>query len=178
MVYLGFPEHLPAYKNKAIDASITNEPTMTAAIDQGVAVRVVGNDVTYPDQQTTTVFYSDNFIRNRRDVAERFMRAYVRGIRAYTDALKDGRLAGPNADEIIGILTKYTTLKDPALYRRIVPTAVDPNGTVNVASLTKDLAFFRELGLIESKDITVERVMDGSFVEAAIAKLGTYQAGR
>jgi NitT/TauT family transport system substrate-binding protein len=179
VVYLGFPEHLPAYKNKAIDASITNEPTMTAAIDQGVAVRVVGNDVTYPDQQTTTVFYSDNFIRNRHDVAERFMRAYVRGIRAYTDALKDGKLAGPNADEIIGILTKYTTLKDPALYRRIIPAAVDPNGAVNVASLTKDLNFFRELGLIESKDITVERVIDGSFVQKAIAKLGTYQtAGR
>ena len=176
VVYLGFPEHLPAYKNKAIDASITNEPTMTAAIDQGVAVRVVGNDVTYPGQQTTAVFYSDNLIHKRHDVAERFMRAYVRGIRAYTDALKDGRLAGANADEIIGILTKYTNLKDPALYRRIVPMAVDPNGVVNVDSLNKDLAFFRELGLIENKDITVERVMDGSFVQGAIAKLGKYAA--
>jgi len=26
VVYLGFPEHLPAYKNKGIDASITHEP--------------------------------------------------------------------------------------------------------------------------------------------------------
>src|SRR5438105_3290907 len=51
-VYLGFPEHLAAYRNKAIDASITNEPTMTRAIEEGVAVRVAGNDVTYPEQQT------------------------------------------------------------------------------------------------------------------------------
>ncbi len=176
VVYLGFPEHLAAYRNKAIDASISNEPTLTAAIEQGVAVRVVGNDVTYPDQQTTTVFYSDNFIHNRRALAEGFMRAYLRGIRTYTDALKDGHLAGANSDEIITILTKYTTIKDPVLYRRIIPMAVDPNGTVNVASLSKDLAFFRELGLIENKDITVERVMDGSFVLAAVAKLGAYKA--
>ena len=37
VVYLGFPEHLPAYRNKAIDASITNEPTMTRAIEEGAA---------------------------------------------------------------------------------------------------------------------------------------------
>src|SRR5262249_7046286 len=35
VVYLGFPEHLAAYRNKAIDASITNEPTMTRAIEEG-----------------------------------------------------------------------------------------------------------------------------------------------
>src|SRR5499427_1616168 len=48
VVYIGFPEHLPSYKNKAIDASITNEPTMTRAIEDGVAARAAGNDVTYP----------------------------------------------------------------------------------------------------------------------------------
>src|SRR6516225_5051458 len=35
VVYIGFPEHLPSYKNKGIDASITNEPTMTRAIEGG-----------------------------------------------------------------------------------------------------------------------------------------------
>jgi NitT/TauT family transport system substrate-binding protein len=49
VVYIGFPEHLPTYKNKGIDASITNEPTMTRAIEDGVAVRVAGNDVTSAD---------------------------------------------------------------------------------------------------------------------------------
>src|SRR5215470_17426578 len=62
VVYIGFPEHLAAYKNKAIDASITNEPTMTRAIDDAVAVRVAGNDVIYPDQQTAVMFFSDDFI--------------------------------------------------------------------------------------------------------------------
>src|SRR5262249_35673331 len=174
-VYLGFPEHLPAYKNKGIDASITNEPTMTRAIEDGVAVRVAGNDVTYPGQQTAVTFYSDHFIRRKRDAAERFMRAYLRGVRMYNDALKDGRLDRPRADEVIQILVKYTTIKDAGMFRRMVPSYCNPDGEVNVASLKKDLDFFRELGLIEKKDIGVETVVDGSFAAAAVAKLGPYR---
>ncbi len=176
VVYLGFPEHLPAFLNKGIDAAISNEPTMTLEIEQGAAVRIIGNDVSYPDQQTAVVFYSESFIKNRHDVAERFMRAYIRGIRLYDDALKDGRLAGPAANQIIPILTKYTSIKDEALFRRIIPSAVNPNGEVNLAGLKHDLAFFRELGLIESKDVSVDGVVDGSFVKAAVSQLGPYKA--
>ena len=175
IVYIGFPEHLPTYRNKGIDASITNEPTMTRAIEEGVAVRIAGNDVTYPDQQTAVTFFSDHFIRNRRDRAERFMRAYIRGVRIYNDALLDGRLAGPAASEVISIMTKYTAIKDEGMFRRIVPSWVNPNGEVNAASLRKDLDFFRELGLIEKKDISVDAVLDSSFAKAAVARLGPYR---
>jgi NitT/TauT family transport system substrate-binding protein len=176
VVYIGFPEHLPAYKNKGIDASITNEPTMTRAIEDGVAVRAAGNDVTYPGQQTAVTFFSDQFITRRRELAERFMRAYIRGVRVYDDALKDGRLAGPKANEVIAILTRYTPIKDAGMFRRMVPSWVDPNGEVNVAGLKKDLEFFRELGLIEKKGISVDAVVDGSFAKAAVAKLGPYRS--
>ena len=176
VVYIGFPEHLPTYKNKGIDASITNEPTMTRAIEDGVAVRVAGNDITYPDQQTAVTFYADNFIRTRRDVAERFMRAYLRGVRMYNGALRDGRLAGPKANEVIPILVKYTTIKDESMFRRMVPSYCNPDGEVNVTSLKKDLEFFRELGLIEKKDASVDGVVDSSFAKAAVAKLGPYRA--
>jgi NitT/TauT family transport system substrate-binding protein len=176
VVYLGFPEHLPAFLNKGIDAAISNEPTMTLEIEQGAAKRIIGNDVTYPDQQTAVVFYSERFIKSRHEVAERFMRAYIRGIRLYNDALKDGRLAGPTANQIIPILTKYTSIKDEALFRRIIPSAVNPNGEVNLVGLKHDLAFFRELGLIESKDVSADGVVDGSFVKAAVSQLGSYKA--
>ncbi|TMJ33327.1 MAG: ABC transporter substrate-binding protein [Alphaproteobacteria bacterium] len=174
VVYIGFPEHLPAYKNKGIDASITNEPTMTRAIEDGAAVRVAGNDITYPGQQTAVMFFSDQFI-GKRAVAERFMRAYIRGVRFYNDALNDGRIAGPNADAVIAILTRYTPIKDAGMFRRMVPSWVNPDGEVNVASLKKDLAFFRELGLIEKKEIGVDAVVDSSFAKAAVAALGPYR---
>jgi NitT/TauT family transport system substrate-binding protein len=175
VVYIGFPEHLPSYKNKGIDASITNEPTMTRAIDEGVAVRVAGNDETYPGQQTAVTFFSDHLIKNRRDVAERFMRAYLRGVRVYNDALKDGHLSGAKANEVIPILVKYTTIKDEGVFRRMIPSYCNPDGEVNIASLKKDLDFFRELGLIEKKDVSAESVVDASFARAAVASLGRYQ---
>jgi NitT/TauT family transport system substrate-binding protein len=178
VVYIGFPEHLPTYKNKGIDASITNEPTMTRAIEDGVAVRIAGNDVTYPDQQTAATVFSDHFIKGKRATAEGFMRAYLRGVRMYNDALKDGRLAGPKANEVIPILAKYTTIKDESMFRRMIPNYCNPDGEVNVASLKKDLDFFRELGLIEKKDASVEGVVDPSFAKAAVAKLGPYQPAR
>jgi NitT/TauT family transport system substrate-binding protein len=175
VVYLGFPEHLAAYSNRAIDASITNEPTMTALIEGGLAARIVGNDVTYPDQQTAVVFYAENFINNRRDVAQRFMRAYLRGVRAYNDALSDGRLDGPNAGEVIAILTKYTTLRDAAAYRSIVPSAVNPDGRVNRVGLEEDLRFFREQGLIQPGEVSVNEVVDTSFADAVARELGPYR---
>jgi NitT/TauT family transport system substrate-binding protein len=148
---------------------------MTRAIEDGVAVRVAGNDVTYPNQQTAATTYADHFIKGRRAAAERFMRAYLRGVRLYNDALKDGHLAGPKANEVIPILVKYTSIKDESMFRRMIPSYCNPDGEVNMASMRKDLEFFRELGLIEKKDATVEAVVDATFARAAVAKLGPYQ---
>ena len=63
----------------------------------GHAIRFAGNDEFYPDQQTAVLLYGDPFIKNRRPVALKFMRAYIRAVRFYNDALADGRLAGPTA---------------------------------------------------------------------------------
>ena len=46
-------------------------------------------------------------------MAQKFINAYIRAVRDYNDAFKGGRLAGPNAEEIIAILTEYTEIKDP-----------------------------------------------------------------
>jgi NitT/TauT family transport system substrate-binding protein len=64
------------------------------------------------------------------------------------------------------------------MFRRMIPSYCNPDGEVNVASLKKDLDFFRELGLIEKKDVSVEGVVDSSFAKAAVAKLGPYQAAK
>jgi NitT/TauT family transport system substrate-binding protein len=102
------------------------------------------------------------------------MIAYIKAARDYNDALKGGKMAGPAATDIIGILTKYTAIKDPAVYRAITPNGNDPNGRLNVESLRKDLATFKEAGFVKG-DITVERVVDDSFAIAAAKTLGPYR---
>jgi NitT/TauT family transport system substrate-binding protein len=176
VAYLGFPEHLVAYRNKAIDASITAEPSATRAIREGLAVHG-SKEVVYPDQQTAVVLYSGDFISQRRPLAEKFMRAYIRAIRLYNDALLNGRIAGPNAAEIISILTEYTPIKDPAVYRDMTPFAINPDGQVNLASLRKDLEFFQERNYL-TKAPSVEAVVDDSFIHAAVRDLGPYRPAR
>src|SRR5262249_57718577 len=124
VVYMGFPEMLAAFKNKGIDAGVTNEPTVTRSIEQGFAVRASPHTI-YPGQQTAVALYADEFIK-RRDVAQKFMNAYLRALRDYNDALKGGRLAGPGGDGIIAILNHYPRIKDPKGFPDITPFPPTP----------------------------------------------------
>ena len=63
------------------------------------------------------MMFSPGFAKT--DAAKRFMVAYLKGVRDYNDALKEGHLAGPNADEVVAVLTEYTPIKDAAIYRAI-----------------------------------------------------------
>ena len=172
-VNMSLPDHVTALHNKAVDAAINNEPTITEAEEQGIAVRA-SKQVIYPGQQTAVVLYSEKFAQERRPVAQKFMVAYLRAVRDYNDALKNGKLAGRNADEILSILTEYTKIKDRKVYAKMVPFAVNPNGHVNEATLKNDYKFFRERGLIDGK-VTVDQVIDSSFANQAVETLGPYK---
>jgi NitT/TauT family transport system substrate-binding protein len=172
VVYMGFPEMLAAFKNKGIDAGVTNEPTVTRAIEQGFAVRASKSAI-YPGQQTAVVLFSDAFIK-RRAVAQKFMNAYIHALRDYNDALKDGHIAGLGADEIIAILNQYTRIKDPKAYRDMTPFAANPDGHVNKVTLQNDHDFFKSRGLISGR-VTVDKVIDDSFANEAVRQLGSYK---
>jgi NitT/TauT family transport system substrate-binding protein len=173
-VFLGFPEQIVALQNGSIDASTTIEPFATKAIQMGVAVRFSSSDVLIPNGMNSCLFYGGAFIRDQHDAAQRFMVGYIRGLRFCAGALKGGRLDGPNAAELIAILTKYTPIHDPSVFRAIVPNAVDVNGRLDLANLRADLGVFRAAGLIEGH-ATVEESVDTSFAEAAVAALGPYR---
>jgi NitT/TauT family transport system substrate-binding protein len=172
--HLGFPEQAAALRNHAIDGGVTNEPTVTLAIADGLALRASDKTI-YPGAQTAVVIYSDNFARQHHDVAVGFMRAYLRAARDWRKATPSGHLTGPGSDEIIDLLAAATALKDHALYREMTAFYIDPNGTVNTAALNNDLAFFRSRGLVADPKITAEALVDPSFAAAAVASLGRIQ---
>ena len=173
-VFMGFPQHVIALQNKAVDASMTTEPSATRAVQSGAAVRIVGDDEIYPNHQLAVILYGGPFIKEKPDAARRFMRAYLRAVRDYNDALVDGKIAGPNADEVIAALTEYTPIKDPAVYRSIHTQGCNPDGHLNVDSLRKDLDFYKEQGEVKA-NVTVEQAIDHSFVDAALKELGPYK---
>jgi len=172
VVYLAYPEMYTALSNQAIDAAINNEPTISRMVRDGVAVRA-SETALFPGYQTAVVMYSENFAEQRRDVAEAFMRAYLRAIRDYNDALGEGGFTGPNADAVIAALTEYTAITDPEIYRAMTPFVVDPDGALGVDSLAADLEFFQSRGLVPG-DVTIDPYIDTSFTEQAVADLGPY----
>ena len=121
------------------------------------------------------VLYSELFMRQRPQQAHGFMRAYIKAVREYNDALQGGRLAGPNAEEVISILTEYTFIKDPNTHRQITPAAIDPDGRLSLPGLRNDLAFFKQLRLLQDPTMMVERIVDTSIVDKAVAELGPYR---
>jgi NitT/TauT family transport system substrate-binding protein len=121
------------------------------------------------------LIYGGRFMSERRDVARRFMTAFLRGVRAYLAGLADGRIAGPNADAVIASLIKHSRVKDAGLLRRIVPAAMDPDGQVNAAGIEKDFAFLKQKGFIHAA-VTPKELIDMSFATEAARALGPFKA--
>jgi NitT/TauT family transport system substrate-binding protein len=171
-VYLGFPNQIAAYANKGIDASLTVEPTVTKLLQLGAAKKLMTADEIFPGFQTAVIFFSPKFAKETA-TANKFMIALVKAMRFYDDSLEGGHIAGPNSDEVIDILVKYSFLKDPKVHRAIVSQVVDPNGELNVPALQMAWQYFKDAGEIDGK-VTVKDVIDLSYVHEATKALGPY----
>ena len=174
-VYLPLPDHVAALANKSVDASASVEPGPTIAIANGSAVLIKSDDQVIPYHQTAVLLYSEQFATDRRDAATRLMRAYLRAVRFYNGALKDGHIAGANADEVIAILSSATALKSTESTGLLIPPGIDPNGKVDIESLRSDLAFYVEQGWAK-QNIELDKVVDNSFAKEVLKDLGPVPA--
>ena len=173
-VYMSFPQMGIALKNKAIDAALPAEPAVSSALRLGDIVAVANDYDVYPVHQISTILYSGRFAKANPEVAKKFMRAFLRGVRYHNDALApDGNFAGERGDEIVSILTQYGPFKDAAVWRSFVFSACNPNGELHIPSMKDDLNVWRAQGLIEVA-VEVEKALDLSYVEWALKELGPY----
>jgi NitT/TauT family transport system substrate-binding protein len=173
-VKLSYADMEAALKAGTIDAALMPDPEVSDAIDKGYAVRLAVGDDFYVNQELVVLVYGGTFIKTP-DPARKFMLAYLKGVRFFLDALHDGHFSNENAPAVIDILRKHTTIKNPVLYTVITPAGINPNGSVNMASMTKDLTLMREQGFVTAK-VTVKESVDSSFVNAAARSLGRLSA--
>jgi len=176
-IVMGFPDQAIALENGSVDAIDIVEPFLTKVLANGAGVRLVSGDQVFPNLTVASIIYGGPFMKNKPEAARAFMIGYLQAVRFYNDALKNGRLAGPTAGDVIAILVKYLPLKDTALYRSITPNGVDPNGRVNLAGFQRDLQFYRAEGLVTG-DVTAAQAIDGGYVDAALKVLGPYRPRR
>ena len=169
-VKMSFADMEAGLEAGTLDAALFPDPEVSDAIDKGYAVRLAAGDEFYANQQLVVLLYGGSFIKTP-DPAHKFMLAYLKGVRFFLDALHEGHFSNENAPAVIDILRKHTSVKNPVLYTIITPAGLNPNGTLNIASMNKDLELMRAQGFVTAK-VTVKESVDGSVVAGAARSLG------
>ena len=169
--YLSFPNIVTALETGSLAAGICSEPLCSYAIHKGAAVKLIEWDQVQLNHQAGVLFYNVNFARKRGEDARKFMVAYVRGIRFFHDALREG---GEKREELIRILVKHTTAKDRTVYADVRWPGLNPDGAAITQSIADQQQFFVKLGRTE-KAVPIEKLVDNSFAEYAVKVLGPYR---
>lgn len=164
-----FPDIVAALGSGAIDGGMLIEPFVTQAVD-----RRVGDPWKDPAEydgnaQVAIVVYGVSMTR-RPELAERFLVAYLKGVRDYHRAL----VLGQGRDEMVRLLARTSTVKDEALLARVQPAGLNPDGYVGVAGVQADIDWYVQRQLLKGH-LTAERAVDHRYVEAALRVLGSYR---
>lgn len=168
MVPLSWADMLAAYSNKSIDAAIIAEPTLTKAVEEGLAVRWKPLSDFHPSPQWGLLIFSPKFGENM-DAANRFMVAYLKALRDYNEAFVKNK----GKKEIVDILAKSTAVKEVALYDKMVMPGLNPDGYVDKKGLAWGIQFWLSTGDMK-ETIDLEKVVDHRYVDNALQKLGKY----
>jgi ABC-type nitrate/sulfonate/bicarbonate transport system substrate-binding protein len=159
---------ITALSNKAIDAALMIEPFVAIASRRGVGVRFMGVDDIAPDFQIAGIIYGPEFVAKQPEVAKRWMVGYLKGVRAYLDAV-DG---GGNKDEVFNALKKHTTgFADPSALAGVVYPGFSPDGYLNLQTIQSSIDWYAEKGLLKAKP-KVSDLVDYQYLEYALGRLG------
>ena len=160
-----FPDLNTAVANGAIDGAVQIEPLITEGVQKGY-LSWWKNPQTYaPNEPVSIIEYGKRLLVNTQ-LGDRFMIAYLQGVRAYDDALIFGKV---NQKRIINLLVGNTFVNTPKLWLQEKNPLLDPNGYVPTG-LAGDLKFYVAQGL--TQPISLGKVEDMSFVDHALKVIG------
>jgi ABC-type nitrate/sulfonate/bicarbonate transport system substrate-binding protein len=130
----------PSHRQEDIDAGLT-------------AWWKIGQEVS-PDFQSQFLVAHVGFLRDRFDVAVRFLGGYLDGVRRVRDAFDDG----VDRDRIFGHLTDATGL--PGAFLEVMyPGGWDPTGLIDSDALERDVATLQKAGFV-GVDVAADALAD------------------
>ena len=165
-----FGSMLGALENGSIDAALSIEPLIAQGVSKGILTRFGDATDFAPDSQIALVLASPKFMKDEKDISLRFMLAYLKGVRDYNDAFTKGE----GKAEIVNIMTKYTALKDPALWDKVNVTGLDPDGKMRLDDIKKQYEMYKANGATQG-EFDFNKAIDTSVTEEAIKILGSYK---
>ncbi len=117
-----------------------------------------------PYGQANAAFTSSTMADTRRELVQRFLRAYRRGASDYHDAFAgpdETRRDGPTAPAILAILAKYTG-QQAAQIEQAIPW-VDAEARLDTADIARQIAYFHAQGQLKA-DLDPGNVIDRRYV--------------
>jgi len=157
-----------ALKSGQIDAwSIV--PHIAKPLAGSGAVHIIGDVATYlPEYQVTTLCASAKNAADERQMTQDYIAAYSKGVADYNAAMI-ARTGGDDGEAaMVDLLHKYVYTDRPR--EKAAPSIINgtmrinEGGKLNLASVRDQLEWFQSEGLV-SKDITLETLVDTSYVE-------------
>ncbi|WP_288350867.1 ABC transporter substrate-binding protein [uncultured Thalassospira sp.] len=165
------PNMIGALKSGQVDSMII-VPHIAKPLANAGAAHIIGWVKDYVPYQVGGLFTSTKNVEERRDVVEKFVRAYQKGVADYragllaTDA--DGKLIeSDTTNEILEIVHKYVYADDPAekAYPKIRNGAmfITEEGKLDVEDVKAQVKWYQERGYV-SESADPDTFIDTSFI--------------
>lgn len=164
LTVLGQPERVIALQEGAIDVGFVFEPFLTQAIRLGAGKLLVDGGDMIANQQNAVVVYAGSFAKQKADVAQNFMSAYICGLEDYNKAVVED---GKGRDAIIKIIADATGQAANEL-AETNPIGLQPDGSLNVPDLERTMKKLAESGLVE-KVVPVKELVNTEFLKGAMS---------
>ncbi len=165
---MSYPSILAALGGRTIDGAVLPESIATSAEQRDLGVRWKPVADVAPGVQFGAVLFAPQFTA-RRELAVRWMTAYLRGARDYNDAF----FRNIRRDEVVALLARESPLKDTRIYDEMSYPMIDPNGALNLDSIADQLSWYVANGEMHH-GMDLSRVVDQSIARSAVDRLGLY----
>ncbi|MFQ5924492.1 MAG: ABC transporter substrate-binding protein [Dehalococcoidia bacterium] len=150
-----------AFENRAIAAAIMGTPHIQRIEALGYAVTLDSLNNLMPGFQYGFVIFGPNLLDDNPELGEKFMVAYLQGVRQYAQGKTESNL---------GILEKYIGLDEETL-RQACWSRVYPDARINVEDILTFQDWAYDNGFVDEK-VTAEQLIDTRFIEYANQVLG------
>lgn len=155
-IFQQMPARVEAFAKGTIDISLATEPWITIILDTGHAVVWMPIQQIVPNFQFAFLMYGPTFLEKNRDAGNKFMVAYLKGVRQYNQGKTN-----PNLE----IIAKHTGL-DQGLLKKCCWQSFHNNGQFNIESILDYQSWALKKGYLD-KQITPKEFWDSSFIEYA-----------
>jgi NitT/TauT family transport system substrate-binding protein len=150
------PADMGAMEKGSLDLTVAGEPWVTRLLQSGRGVLWVPVQDAIPGFQFSAIMYGPNQLEKDPDAGNRFMVAYLKGIRQYNQ----GKTA-----RNLQILAKHTRLKEDLL-KKACWSQVSNDGRVNVQSVNDFQNWAKAKGYLDEL-VPRENFVDSRFLDYA-----------